>query len=136
MKRLFTLVIAAVAVVVLIPGTAHADGTVNWTGNGVTDGEVTIRCDPDNPSDSMVWIFTPGGNHSVTSADLNIPGGSGSPYAGVQAGQGAYQFFTESFDPASLPTDGSINVDFTGDLGSGRAGVQLSHGCAPEEPES
>ena len=52
----------------IFPKPAFADGTVNWTGQG--DNE---PCD-EGETPGFHWVFTPGGNNTVTDADLTVNG--------------------------------------------------------------
>src|SRR6186997_1739936 len=65
--------VAAAALTLTFAGTAFADGSVPWEGNGITNGEFNNeQCDEANPAGTMLWVFSPGGNDSVTAAELTV----------------------------------------------------------------
>jgi hypothetical protein len=67
--------IAAAALTLTFAGTALADGTVDWTGNGISAGQFNNeQCDAANPAGTMLWVFSPSGNDSVTAAELTVNG--------------------------------------------------------------
>lgn len=105
----------AVAALVAIAGltVAHANGVVAWTGNGSDAARCTDR--PDNTLSH--WIFTTGGNDSVTSATLTV---DGVEYPMTQNGAGSWSADV----PGGVPS--SAFVTFEGDLGKGNAVVTIS----------
>jgi hypothetical protein len=92
---------------------AHADGLVNWTGNGTDAKPCTDR--PDNSLSH--WIFTTGGGSTVTAAVLTV---DGTDYTMSQSGSGSWSADV----PGGVPT--SASVTYTGDLGTGQAVVTIS----------
>ncbi|MBE0609219.1 MAG: hypothetical protein IH609_07560 [Dehalococcoidia bacterium] len=105
-----------------------ADGTVNWTGQGVTGGKLnTEQCDSEN-TPYLLWVFTVGGGTStVTEATLTV---NGTQYGPVTVeddpGEGKLIKFTTPFDDLSTLT---ASVDYVGTLGNGQPGLRISHGC-------
>jgi len=113
----------------LIAAPAFADGTVNWDGNGVENGELgTVDCESSNGDPYLFWVFTPGGSHSVTEATLTV---NGDDYPMTQQGGGAYQATTSWYDLGGI----TASVAYVGDLGSGVANLVISHGCPPQVSE-
>lgn len=108
-----------------IPSMVLADGNVAWTGNGSDASTCTVD---EAPAGYSHWVFTTGGNDSVTGAVLTVDGvdytmtqhASGSWYANV---------------PGGVPND-SASVAYVGDLGSGNAVVTISClGSSSSTPE-
>lgn len=143
--------LGAGALIFAVAGIALADGSVPWTGMGVTDGAPnTILCgdnadfgqagkdNPDNltldPNNYLVWLLSPAAN--VTSASLTISGdgAANGTYTGVKTGNN-YQFVTPSFSPldSSVVT---VSASYVGSIDDSTK-LKVSHGCtnAPETSE-
>jgi hypothetical protein len=59
-KSRFGALVAAAALTLTFAGTAFADSSLQWTGQGATDGQVdTEKCD-DVDAGELLWIFTDG----------------------------------------------------------------------------
>jgi hypothetical protein len=97
---------------------ALADGTVVWTGKGA---DSVGPCEPGE--DPIIhWVFTTGGNDTVTAAQLTV---NGNTYPMSQSGQGSWSADVPGTDPATT----TASVFYTGDLGAGQANLVMSHGC-------
>lgn len=108
----FTLIVVIVTLFAL-PTSVLADGTVNWTNHGADNLPCVI---------GMHIVFTPGGgDNTVTGATLYVNGGSGISMSKHANGSWWADVYG-SFDSTLV-----MYVDYVGDLGSGQAGVQLSH---------
>jgi hypothetical protein len=93
-------------------------GTVQWTGQGA---DSVGPCEPGE--DPIIhWVFTTGGNDSVTSAVLTV---NGQDFPMSQSGQGSWSADVPGTDPATT----TAHVTFTGSLGAGQANLVMSHGC-------
>lgn len=118
------------AMLLLAPaaGTASATipaGAVVWTGQGTTDGSLdTVLCD-ENSTPYLLWIFTLGGQNSVTNAVLTV---NGDTYTGTQFGNEIH--FTTPFY-ATNTTDTQAYVTFDGATGK-NPNLVISHGCPGE----
>jgi hypothetical protein len=97
---------------------AMADGVVNWTGKG------TDSVGPCEPGEDPIfhWVFTTGGNDTVTAAVLTV---NGTEFPMSQSGQGSWFADVPGTDPATT----TAFVTFTGNLGAGTANLVISHGC-------
>ena len=116
--------IAAVALTLTFAGTALADGSVNWEGNGITAGQFNNeQCDDANAPGTMLWVFTPGGNDSVTGADLIV---NGVNYGPMNQDNGQWKLRIPLIAPGDID---SASVEFEGSLGSGNAVLTISHYC-------
>jgi hypothetical protein len=102
-----------------------ADNTQYWQGNGVVDGQATVDCTNADPG-TMLWIWTGTGSNVNISVD-------GEVVAGVQKGQGTFQFTTGWHDIGDLtPGDGgNVFVTYDG-AADGNAVLTLSHVCPGE----
>ena len=119
---------AAVALTLTFAGTALADGTVTWEGNGITDGQFNNeQCDDANPAGTMLWVFSPGGNDSVTAAELTV---NGTNYGAMNQDNGQWKLQIPLIDAGDVD---SASVSFTGSLGNGNALVTISHFCGETE---
>lgn len=117
---LFTLFVAYV-----FATRAFADGQVSWTGNGTTNRSLdTVQCDENN-TPYIFWVFTPGGNNSVTAATVYLGGSGSGSYPMNQPGGGAWQVSTGYYDLSTL----TAYVSYVGGLGSGNSNLVISHGC-------
>jgi hypothetical protein len=97
---------------------ALADGVVPWTGQGA---DSVGPCEPGE--DPIIhWVFTTGGNDTVTSAVLTV---NGNTYPMSQSGQGSWSADVPGTDPATT----TAFVSYTGNLGAGSANLVMSHGC-------
>ena len=116
--------IAAAALTLTFAGTALADGTVNWDGNGITAGQFNNEvCNDANAPGTMLWIFSPGGNDSVTGAELTV---NGVNYGAMNQDNGQWKLQIPLIAVGDVD---SASVSFTGELGSGNAVVTISHFC-------
>ena len=116
--------IAAAALTLTFAGTALADGTVNWDGNGITAGQFNNEvCNDANAPGTMLWIFSPGGNDSVTGAELTV---NGVNYGAMNQNNGQWKL---QIPLIAVGDVNSASVSFTGSLGSGNAVVTISHFC-------
>ena len=108
-------------------GTALADGTIPWTGQGTTNGDLnSTECDSEN-TPYLLWVFTlGGGDNTVTSATLTV---NGDVYGPNTPSGGNIKFFTNFYDLGTM----TASVFYVGDLGSGSANLVISHGCPGEE---
>lgn len=97
---------------------AMADGVVPWTGQG------TDSVAPCKPGEEPIfhWVFTTGGNDTVTAAVLTV---NGNTFPMTQSGQGSWSADVPGTDPATT----TASVAFTGNLGAGNANLVISHGC-------
>jgi hypothetical protein len=127
--QLFAALALVLGTLVLTGGVAFADGSVDWTGQGTTNGSLnTTQCDAEN-TPYLLWVFTPGGGqNTVTAATLHL-GGSGAGDFAMNQDKGQWKATTGFFDLATL----EANVTFTGNLGSGNANLVISHGCPGNE---
>jgi hypothetical protein len=123
-KIKFAFVVFALVAALLV-STARADGTLTWTGQGTTNGQLnTVECDANN-TPYLLWIFTLGGaGNTVTSATLTLGGSGSGSYAGTQFGQ-EFHITTPFFDLSTL----TASVAYVGSLGQGNANLVISHGC-------
>jgi hypothetical protein len=97
---------------------ALADGTVVWTGKGA---DSVGPCEPGE--DPIIhWVFTTGGNDTVTAAQLTV---NGNTYPMSQSGQGSWSADVPGTDPATT----TASVFYSGNLGAGNANLVMSHGC-------
>jgi hypothetical protein len=118
-RRLLSAVAGMLVVGIITAGPAMADGVVHWTGKG------TDSVGPCEPGEDPVfhWVFTTGGNDTVTAAVLTV---NGTDYPMSQSGQGG----SWSADvPGTDPATTTAFVTYTGDLGRGNANLVISHGC-------
>ncbi|HLG90993.1 MAG TPA: hypothetical protein VI336_02435 [Candidatus Saccharimonadales bacterium] len=106
--------------------TVLADGSVTWTGQGVSNGEFeTEQCEGDTPNPGdVLWILTATGADSAT---ITI---NGQTFDMTQKGNGAFHFVQSGFNGDF----GSLNVsaDWEGDANSGNPQLVISHGCPAE----
>jgi hypothetical protein len=116
MKKLLVVLAAAFATAAIAVTPAFADGTVTWGGQG------TFAECGEGETPGLHWIFTPGGNDSVTAATLTVNGSEVLPMS--QSGGGSW-----SADSSGATEPTSASVAFTGSLGSGNANLVISHGC-------
>ena len=119
---------AALALTLMFAGTAFASGSVDWTGNGITDGHFnTEQCDEANPAGTMLWVFSPGGNDSVTAAELTV---NGTNYGAMNQDNGQWKLQIPLIDAGDVD---SASVSYTGSLGNGNPVVTISHFCGETE---
>ncbi|MGZ4128166.1 MAG: hypothetical protein ACXVQ2_08450, partial [Actinomycetota bacterium] len=104
-------------------GTAHADGTFVWGGNGFPNATCV-----EGSATSMLWIFNDNGTAVPTSLTINGELQSGS---WVQQGNGAYHF-TATVDGVNFPPL-TASVTYTGTLGSNT--VLTLSGCNENIPQ-
>jgi hypothetical protein len=125
-----TAILGAMLVSMSLATAVSATDTVSWEGNGTTDGALnSVICDSQN-TPYLLWVFTPGGNNTVSAATLHL-GGSGSGDFAMNQDNGQWKATTGFFDLGTL----TAYVTWTGDLGEGNANLVISHGC-PGEQES
>jgi hypothetical protein len=117
MKKRLVVFAAVLATAAIAVTPAFADGSVNWT-----TGQGTYAACGEGETPGLHWVFTPGGNDSVTAATLTVNGSE--VLAMTQSGGGSWSADSSG---ASEPT--SASVAFTGDLGNGNANLVISHGC-------
>jgi hypothetical protein len=114
------------------PTTAKADGTLTWTGQGTTNGQLnTVICDSNTPPGSLQWNFTTGGG-MVTSATITIsgiPSSNNVTNAPMTETGGVFKYVSGWFDPLTTPPL-SASVTYVGTVGMG-AQLVISHGCPP-----
>jgi hypothetical protein len=120
--------VLAIAPLVALSGVSYANEPVAWTGHGTTNGSLDdVKCDSQN-TPYLFWVFTlGGGQNTVSSATLTL-GGSGSGSFDMTKpsdNAGVMQATTGFFDLNTL----TASVSFTGDLGTGTANLNISHGC-------
>jgi hypothetical protein len=118
MKRLFVVLGSAFASLALFASPAFADGTLDWMGQG---DENNVPCGP-NETAGFHWVFSPGGNASVTGATLTVNGTEVVPMS--QSGMGSW-----SGDSSGSSMVTSASVAYEGTLGNGNPLLTLSHGC-------
>lgn len=113
------------APLVAFGGISHANGTVNWTGQG--SGSVKACSSGQTPF--LHWIFTTGGNSSVKTATLSV-GGKASGGGAMSEHGGSWTKDT-SYSGTGQPTTGTVtaSVTYTGNLGNGHANLVISSGC-------
>ncbi len=101
---------------------ASADGTVPWTGQGVTNGTLnTVDCTGSTAQPgSLLWIFTASG---ATSATITI---NGQTFAMTQPGGGSFRYVQTGFngDFSSL----TVSATYVGTV-NGNPQLTVSHGC-------
>lgn len=116
--RLVLVTLAGMLFVGLGSSALAQTGTVHWTGQG------TDSVGPCEPGEDPIihWVFTTGGNDSVTSAVLTV---NGQEFPMSQSGQGSWSADVPGTDPATT----TAFVTFTGSLGGGNANLVMSHGC-------
>lgn len=105
-----------------------ANGTVNWTGQGVTGGSLNST-DCSQQQNYLLWVFTVGGNSNVTSATLNLGGSGSGSYPMTKTGN-EWKATTAFFNLNTL----SASVAYTGSLGNGNPNLTISHGCPGTSP--
>ena len=105
-----------------------ASDTVDWTGNGVTDGQLNnVVCD-DNNTPSLFWVLSPADN--ISAAELWVNGvDQGAMVPATDNGNAAYQLETGWFDLDTLTASAAITT--TGDTVKGLK-LKISHGCPGE----
>jgi hypothetical protein len=122
-RRLLMAMVGMLAVVLASAGPAFADGVVPWTGQGTDSVD---QCEP-GEDPIFHWVFTTGGNDTVTAAVLTVKvGGVSTDFPMSQSGQGSWSVDTPGTDPAAIE---EAFVTFTGSLGAGNANLVISHGC-------
>jgi hypothetical protein len=126
-RRFVMFAIVALLMGVMVP--AYADGTLPWTGHGVTNGELnTVQCDAYN-TPYLFWVFTLGGGNTVTGATLTV-NGDDYPMTPPNQNAGVYQVETPWYDLATIVA----SVAYVGSVGS-EPNLNISHGCPPPDPE-
>jgi hypothetical protein len=123
--------VLAIAPLIALGGVSYANGSVDWSGHGVSNGSLdSVQCDEQN-TPYLFWVFTlGGGQNTVSSATLTL-GGSGSGSFNMTKpsdNAGVMQVTTGFFDLNTL----TASVNFTGNLGDGTANLNISHGCPGE----
>src|SRR5260370_13072124 len=75
LTRVAALVAVLASLALVSAGGAAADGSIPWTGQGVTDGQLNNSdCNIDN-TPHLLWVFTLGGaDNTVTAATLTVNG--------------------------------------------------------------
>jgi hypothetical protein len=123
--------IAAAAVLglsslVVLTGVSYATtGSIDWTGQGADS--VTACASGQTPY--LHWIFTTGGNSSVTSADLAVSGDASG--GGAMSQHGGSWSLNTAYSGTAQPTTSTVSasVAYTGSLGNGTANLVISDGC-------
>jgi hypothetical protein len=123
--------IAAAAVLglsslVVLTGVSYATtGSIDWTGQGADS--VTACASGQTPY--LHWIFTTGGNSSVTSADLTVSGDASG--GGAMSQHGGSWSLNTAYSGTAQPTTSTVSasVAYTGSLGNGTANLVISDGC-------
>jgi|GEM_PF-3541769 len=129
-KNLLTKILLTVAAALGLAGgltlaVASADGTLGWTGQGVSNGVLnTSECDANN-TPYILWVFTLGGPNTVSSATLKL-GGSGSGSFAMSGTGNELKATTPYTDLTTL----TASVTYVGNLGNGNPNLVISHGCA------
>jgi hypothetical protein len=108
-----------------LPGISYADSSVSWTGQG---SDSVKACDTDQ-TPFLHWIFTTGGDSSVTSADLMVSGSASG--GGAMSQHGGSWTLDTAYSGTGQPTTSTLtaSVTFTGSLGNGNANLVISDGC-------
>lgn len=108
-----------------LPGISYADGSVSWTGQG---SDSVKACDTDQ-TPFLHWIFTTGGDSSVTSANLTVSGSASG--GGAMSQHGGSWTLNTAYSGTGQPTTSTLtaSVAFTGSLGNGNANLVISDGC-------
>jgi hypothetical protein len=113
-----------IGMMVATAGVVSADGQISWTGQGVTDGVLNSEvCDESN-TPYLLFVFTPGGNDSITGGTLHL-GGTGSGDYAINQDNGQWKATTPFFTLDGL----TATLDYTGDVGTGNVNLVISHGC-------
>src|SRR2546422_7599884 len=99
-----------------VAGIALADGTENWTGQGVTDGQLnSVDCESSQGAAYIYWVFSlGGGDQTVTDATLHLSGSGSGDYPMTIGNGNEAKVTTPFFDLGTL----NANATYTGDLGS------------------
>lgn len=105
------------------PARAFADGNVQWTGQGTSNGSLDdVDC---SQGSYLLWVFTVGGGtNTVTSATLMLGGSGSGSYSMTQNGN-EWKATTGYFDLSTL----TASVSYVGSLGNGNSNLVISHGC-------
>jgi hypothetical protein len=108
-----------------LPGISYADSSVSWTGQG---SDSVKACDTDQ-TPFLHWIFTTGGDSSVTSADLMVSGSASG--GGAMSQHGGSWTLDTAYSGTGQPTTSTLtaSVTFIGSLGNGNANLVISDGC-------
>jgi hypothetical protein len=111
---------------VVLTGVSYATtGSIDWTGQGADS--VTACASGQTPY--LHWIFTTGGNSSVTSADLTVSGDASG--GGAMSQHGGSWSLNTAYSGTAQPTTSTVSasVAYTGSLGNGTANLVISDGC-------
>jgi hypothetical protein len=134
---------ASVALAVAFTGSARADGTINWTGQGTTNGTLdTLECGASadfagmtppagvTSTNYLVWVLSPVSS-DPTSATLNTNGDTVTwPTSSATSAPGnTIKFLTKGYDLSAL----TAFVGYVGTLG-GTPDLKISHGCLKASP--
>lgn len=113
------------APLVALGGVGHADGTVNWSGQGAD----SVKACQSGQTPYLHWIFTTGGNSSVTSVTLTVGGDASG--GGAMSQHGGSWTENTGYSGTGQPTTSSVSahVNYTGSLGNGTANLVISDGC-------
>lgn len=103
--------------------TVSADGSVDWTGQGTTNGELdTVQCSGDTASPgSILWVFTATGAESAT---ITI---NGQTFDMQQRGDGTFHYVSGWYDLDTV----TASASYVGETNNPQ--LVISHGCPPEE---
>ncbi len=111
----------------LTPVFAATNPPITWTGQGTTDeGNLkSVDCTGDTATPgTLLWVFSLGGNNSVTSASLTL-GGSGTGTFAMSATGNNMKAVTPMYDLSTL----TASASYVGTLGTGNSNLVISHGC-------
>ena len=108
-----------------LTGSKAADGTISWTGQGSD----SVKACGSGQTPFLHWIFTTGGNSSVTSATLTVSGDASG--GGAMSDHGGSWTIDTAYSGSGAPTTGSVSasVSYTGTLGNGNPNLVISDGC-------
>jgi hypothetical protein len=118
--------VLAIAPLIALGGVSYANGSVDWSGQGVSNGQFdTVQCSGDTPNPGdVLWVFTATGADSAT---ISINGGQASPMD-KEGNNGAFHFVQTGFngDFNSL----TASATYIGDTNNPQ--LVISHGCPGE----
>ncbi len=111
--------------------TTTGDNTLNWTGQGTTNGEVSqAQCSGDTPNPGdLLWIFTTDGYTLTGTPELHVNNGT---VESTTNHGGSWHFVTSGTSPDPAITDAWVTFNNT-NIGGGKMVLTISHGCPAEE---
>lgn len=116
-------VLAAVVAAFFATAAQAGGGTVSWTGSGAD----SIGACTNGQSSYLHWIFSEGGDGSVSSATLTLGGTGSGQYTMSQHGN-SWTVDTGYYALSGL----TAHATYTGDLGNGSGNLVISGGCYDE----